>query len=112
MLAPSILVVGWLMRARTSSGGGVKLPVPLFVLGFLAALGIRSVGVLPQGVTDGILSVDTALLTVALGGLGLNLSVRNMAKLGWKPLALGLAVSVVVAAVSLALVAGLGIRIG
>ena len=113
LLVPSILVVGWLMRTRTSSpGGGVSLPVPLFVLGFLAALGIRSAGVLPQGAIDGILSVDTALLTVALGGLGLNLSVRTMAKLGWKPLALGLAVSVVVAVVSLALVTGLGIRIG
>ena len=111
LLAPSILVVGWLMRSRSSSGGGASLPVPLFVLGFLAALGVRSVGVLPQDVTDGILSADTALLTVALGGLGLNLSVRTMAKLGWKPLVLGLAVSVVVAAVSLALVAGLGIRI-
>lgn len=101
------------MRSRSASGGGGSPPLPpLFVLGFLAALGIRSVGVLPQGVTDGILSVDTALLTVALAGLGLNLSVRSMAKLGWRPLVLGLAVSVVVAVVSLALIAGLDIRIG
>lgn len=111
LLAPSVLVVGLLMKAKASSGGG-GFPVPLFVLGFLAALGVRSTGVLPQGVIDGILALGTALLTVALGGLGLNLSVRSMARLGWRPLALGLAVSVVVAAVSLALVTALGIQVG
>ncbi|WP_160309718.1 YeiH family protein [Rubrobacter aplysinae] len=110
LLAPSVLVVGLLMRAGGGGGGGGSgFPVPLFVLGFLGALAVRSAGVLPQTVIDGILSVDTALLTVALGGLGLNLSVRSMARLGWRPLALGLLVSVVVAAVSLAMILGLGV---
>ena len=107
LLAPSVLIVGLLLRAERGGGGG--LPVPLFVIGFLAALAVRSTGVLPASVVDGILAGSTVLLTVALGGLGLNLSVRSMARLGWRPLALGLLVSVVVAVVSLALILGLGV---
>ena len=107
LLAPSVLIVGLLMRAERGGGGG--FPIPLFVIGFLAALGVRSTGIIPQQAVDGILAADTALLTVALGGLGLNLSVGSMARLGWRPLALGLLVSVVVAAVSLALILGLGV---
>jgi uncharacterized integral membrane protein (TIGR00698 family) len=112
LLAPSVLVVGLLMRGGAPAGGRSgrgSFPLPLFVLGFLAALAVRSAEVLPAGLVDGILTVDKALLTVALGGLGLNLSVRSMARLGWRPLALGLLVSVVVATVSLALILVLGV---
>ena len=110
LLAPSVLIVGSLMRAKApSKEGGLGFPVPLFVIGFLGALTIRSTGIIPQHTVDGILAVDTALLTIALGGLGLNLSVKSMMRLGWRPLALGLIVSLVVAAVSLGLIVGLGV---
>lgn len=107
LLAPSVLVVGILMR--TERGGGNGLPLPLFVLGFLGTLGVRSTEMVPERVLDWILAVDTALLTTALGALGLNLSIMSMAKLGWRPLALGFAVSVVISVVSLSLIIGLGV---
>lgn len=107
LLAPSVLIVGLLLRAENSGTGG--FPIPLFVLGFLAALAVRSTNLLSAKIVDGILAVDTALLTIALAGLGLNLNVKSMARLGWRPLALGLAVSVVVSVVSLALITGLGV---
>lgn len=107
LLAPSVLLVGFLMRAGGGDGGGARFPLPLFVIGFLAALAVRSTDLLPMGMIENVLTVDKALLTVALGGLGLNLSVRSMARLGWRPLALGLLVSVVAAVMSLALIVGL-----
>lgn len=110
LLAPSILIVGWLLRSRNSSADGGSLQVvPLFVLGFLVALVVRSSGVLPQEIIEAIISLGVLLLTLALSGLGLNLSIRNMIGLGWRPLGLGFTVSVIVAATSLALVTGLGI---
>lgn len=107
LLAPTVLALGLVLRKGGGTGGG--LPVPLFVLGFLGALAVRSFGVLPEGVVNGILTVDTAMLTVALAGLGLNLSVRSMIRLGWRPLALGLGVSIVISVSSLALILGLGV---
>lgn len=55
---------------------------------------------------DGILTVDTAPLTVALGDLSPNLGAGSLTRPGWRPLAPGLLISVVVAAASLALIVG------
>jgi uncharacterized membrane protein YadS len=63
--------------------------VPLFVLGFLACVALASTGRVPAGALAAAQDLDTALLTAALVGLGLGASLREIARLGWRPMALG-----------------------
>lgn len=106
LLVPTVLVIGLLMRDR--SGTKAELPIPLFVIGFIGAAILRSTGIIPQDVLSVVQVLDVVLLTIALGALGLKLNVRAMIRLGWRPLILGLLVSLFVAGISLALIVSLG----
>ena len=61
------------VRKRLSGGttGGKRPPiVPLFVLGFLACVALRSTGMIPSGALDAISQVQVAALGAALFGMG------------------------------------------
>ncbi|WP_420453466.1 YeiH family protein [Ilumatobacter sp.] len=82
-----------------ASGSTAARPplLPLFVVGFLIAILVRSSGVLDDGALDVASDVEKVLLTVALTGLGLGVQVRSMRRLGGRPLLLGLMSWVLVA---------------
>jgi uncharacterized membrane protein YadS len=90
-------------RAATRSGvdaevGGKRPPlVPLFVVGFLAAVVLRSTGLLPDAVLDAAVTVEKVLFTIALAALGMGVRVVKMRQLGGRPLILGLISWVLVA---------------
>ena len=71
--------------------------LPLFVVGFLAAIVLRSTGVLPDGTLDVAAHTEKVLLTVALVGMGMAVRVSRMRRLGVRPLVLGLLAWVLVA---------------
>lgn len=106
MLVPLLLGVTTIQRRTaansTSLPGG--LPVPLFVLGFLACVGIASLRILPAGVSAGAGQLDVALLAAALAGLGLMVDMRAIVRLGWRPLVLGAGAWALAGACSLAAV--------
>lgn len=81
--------------------------VPLFVLGFLAAVALRSTGVLPEVVLDAASWATTALLTAAMVGLGAGVDVRRLRRTGGRAALLGAASTLVAAGVSGVLVATL-----
>lgn len=76
--------------------------VPLFVLGFLAAVAVRSSGVVPDVALDGAQVVGTALLTAAMLGLGADVHVPTLVRTGGRALALGAVSTAVTASTSLA----------
>lgn len=79
-------------------GAATHPPIlPLFVVGFLAAIVVRSTGVLPDGALDGAETVEKVVLTTALVGLGTGVRLGRMRRLGGRPLALGLLAWVLVA---------------
>lgn len=88
--------------------GATRPPlVPLFVLGFLGAVALRSTGVLPDAVLDVAALVTSALLTAAMVGLGAGVDLRRLLRTGGRATALGGASTVVAAAVSAVLVVAL-----
>jgi uncharacterized integral membrane protein (TIGR00698 family) len=106
-LAPLVLGVVLLRRRRAGAadaGAPAGSPVPLFVLGFLACVAVASTGRVPAGALAAAQDIDTALLTAALVGLGLGASLREIARLGWRPMALGAGAWLVAATTSLAAV--------
>lgn len=126
LMAPLILLFGWLSTGilnRPESGAARfawKKLIPGFVLGFLAMALVRTLGVatgiLPQNVSQpGALQTAAAflktvdeiskfLILMALTGVGLNTRLASLRRLGLKPLLVGTAVALLLAALSLMLI--------
>jgi uncharacterized integral membrane protein (TIGR00698 family) len=106
LLAPVVAVAGVVMRRRDGRVEGAARPplVPLFVLGFLSAVLVRTFVPLPDGVLDAAQVAQTALLAIALVALGSAVRLRELVGQGGSALAAGLLSWALVAALALAAV--------
>ncbi|MER7081046.1 conserved hypothetical integral membrane protein [Saccharopolyspora kobensis] len=101
LLAPVVAVVSLLERRR-SAGGGRRPPImPLFVLGFLLAVALRSSGVLPEVVLGAAKQLTTLLLAGALFALGFSVRVKALLRNGPKAFALGACSTILVTALGI-----------
>ncbi|EWT00253.1 membrane protein [Intrasporangium oryzae NRRL B-24470] len=83
MLAPVVAAVSVVQRMRSSarsSEGGRAPVVPLFVLGFLACVALRSTGLVPQSALGWITQIQVAALGAALFGMGCSVKIASLAK--------------------------------
>lgn len=93
MLAPFLILVSWWI-SRDSHGerkpGAVKArpPIPWFALGFVAAVGINSLGIINQEVIHLLVQTSTILLAMAMAALGLRTHASAIRQAGAAPLAL------------------------
>jgi uncharacterized integral membrane protein (TIGR00698 family) len=107
MLAPMIFALGWAAmrrRAAHERKQGQKLPMPWFVLGFLALVGVNSVITIDPAARAAIVQLTTFLLTMALAAMGLGADFKKLIAAGPRPLLLGAFASVFISGFSLALV--------
>lgn len=108
LLAP--LVAGAAVAARrrgtaapVPGASGRRPPlVPLFVVGFLAAIAVTSAGVLPAAAVHAATAVQGDLLTAALFGLGTSIHVGKLVRTGSRSLLLALGSWILVAGVAYA----------
>lgn len=101
MLAPVMAVLS-LRQRRLGAADGKRPPlVPLFVLGFLAMVLLRSLVPLPAAVLEPATLAQTGLLAAAMFALGTGVKVRNLIQVGPRPLALAALSTVLVATISL-----------
>jgi uncharacterized integral membrane protein (TIGR00698 family) len=102
LLAPLVAGMSIVRRRRGEVKPGEKRPplVPLFVLGFLALIAIRTTGLLSAGVLDGAKTVQTYALAAALFGLGTGVHFASLRRTGLRGAALGLASWALIAGVS------------
>lgn len=97
MLAPFLIgLSGWLARraALERAGAAVtvegrKLTMPWFAFAFVGMVVFNSVVSLPHSMVAAAIAVDTFLLAMAMGALGLTTHVSAIRRAGLKPLALG-----------------------
>lgn len=93
MLAPMVAITGFVVRRRDGApADGTKNPplVPLFVAGFILAMLIRTFLPLPSALTSGADTVQTALLAMALFGLGTAVRLGSLLRTGWRALLVAL----------------------
>lgn len=106
LLAP--LVAGIALErgrgARSDPADGASRPplVPPFIIAFVVMIGVASLGVIPDRALDRIDDLRTVLLGMALFALGTRVNVGRFRQIGPRPLVLGLASWVLIAAVSYA----------
>ncbi|MGH3781795.1 MAG: YeiH family protein [Pseudonocardiaceae bacterium] len=86
-----------------AAGIVVKLTLPLFLVGFILAAGLDSLGLVPSSWRPVLSVLGTFLITTALAGIGLSLRSADMRKAGRRPLLLGALLWVTVATSSLGL---------
>lgn len=84
-------------RSMAPSGGTTPALLPLFVVGFLGAVAVRSANVFDSDALDVAATLEKLLLTVALVALGLGVRLDRMRRLGGRPLVVGLLAWVLVA---------------
>jgi uncharacterized integral membrane protein (TIGR00698 family) len=106
LLAPMIFALGWatMRRALQERRPGGSLPMPWFVLGFLALVGVNSVVIIDPGIRAAIAQVTTFLLTMALAAMGLGADFKKLVAAGPRPLLLGAVATLFISGLSLALV--------
>ncbi|WP_037447679.1 YeiH family protein [Skermanella stibiiresistens] len=108
LLAPVVMTLGFLAtrRARRRGADGVqpKMPMPWFVLGFVALVAVNSVITIPEGIRQGIVPATTFLLSMALAAMGLETDIAKLRAKGVRPLILGFCAFLFIAGFSLLLV--------
>jgi len=108
MLAPIVSVAAVIVRraADPDAPRAARPPImPLFVAGFLAAVVIRTLLVVPMPALDVADTAQTAFLAMALFGLGTAVRLKELVMTGWRSLIVGLGSWFVIAALSLGAVA-------
>jgi len=112
MLAPIVATVGGLERRRNRQGarlaGGsatasTKFPpiVPLFVVGFLAMIALRTLGWVTPGMVDLGGTLQDVALGAALFGLGSQVRVRQLLRTGLRATVMALCAWALIAALAL-----------
>lgn len=101
-LAPITAGIAMHMRRTRPDAGGKRPPmVPLFIVGFIAAMLLRTADVLPTEVLEWTQILQTLLLSAAMFALGLGVQLRSLLRVGRRPVLLGLLSTLVILAVSL-----------
>jgi uncharacterized integral membrane protein (TIGR00698 family) len=110
LLAPVVFALG--AKARLSAGNAstktARPPVPWFVLGFIAVVGINSVVAIPSETTKVIATVTAFLLALALAAMGLETDVAKLYAKGIRPAILGALAFLFIATLSLILIKATG----
>jgi uncharacterized integral membrane protein (TIGR00698 family) len=99
-LVPVVIVISLLVSRNggAQKEGASKLPLPGFLVAFIVIVTINSTGYIPQLVLDGMTELSRWCLILAMVGLGMKASFKELSELGWKPIALMVSETIFLAA--------------
>ncbi len=98
LLLPTILVVALMFRSKMTAGPSGKRPplVPMFLVGFVLLVGLNSSGAVATGIMDQVGTASRWCLVAAIAALGAKTSLGELVYVGWKPVLLMVAETLVV----------------
>lgn len=90
MLLPVIAFAGFLTRAHQGSAVEGKRPplLPLFAIAFAVLVAINSTGWVPKAVTQTGVDLSQWCLVAAIAAIGMKTQLKELATVGWMPVAL------------------------
>ena len=80
-LIPIVIVVSTIYSTR-SAAPDKKLPIPFFVLGFIAMMLVGSFELVPEFMVESLLDLSRWLLVIAIAALGMKTSFRSLTAVG------------------------------
>ncbi len=103
MLVPVVIIISLIFshkgkKAHPKGSILTKLPLPLFLVAFITVVAINSSGFLSPSVAAGMIEASRWALIIAMVGLGMKASFKELSTVGWKPIALLLFETVFLAA--------------
>jgi uncharacterized integral membrane protein (TIGR00698 family) len=105
LILPIVAAIAF-WRARSSQSSGSRVPwkrvVPWFIVWFLVAAIVNTLGVIPAAWHGAIAQLAVFLISAALAAIGLQTQLAQLVRTGARPLALGLLLWIAVAVSSLA----------
>jgi uncharacterized integral membrane protein (TIGR00698 family) len=105
MLAPAVVFLSLFSAQRGGmSETARRVPVPYFVLGFVALVALNSAVVIPAEVKTWTTPGTAFLLSLSIAAMGLETDARKLHAKGLKPVALGAAAALFIALFSLTLI--------
>lgn len=114
MLVPLALAVGIVYsaaRSRAGSAGGARVNLvrifPWFILWFVAAAGLNTLGALSGAVVGAAALAGKFLIVMVMAAVGLGADLREMRRIGLRPFYIGLFASVLIAIASIVLIRAL-----
>lgn len=92
LLAPTVLTLGLLSARSTTRGQRLdlrKVPIPWFVLCFVALILINSLNIFPEAPKAVVIQANQVLLAIYLAAIGLETNLYKLKQAGLKPFYLG-----------------------
>ncbi|GAA1544525.1 YeiH family protein [Brevibacterium picturae] len=104
LLAPVVAILSVRQRRQGQTAPDGKRPpiVPIFIIGFLLMVILRSTFTLPDVVISTGSFLQTALLSAAMFGLGCGVKIRNLIRVGARPFILATASTILVGGIAVA----------
>ena len=100
LLAPVVFWLAWRARSHGADAHAKVSIVPWFLVVFVGFAALNSSGLLPKSVLDPIRRADLWLLCVGMAGVGLQTRFSDMGRAGWRPIVVGAAQWVFLAALA------------
>ncbi|BDZ40123.1 YeiH family protein [Microbacterium suwonense] len=92
--------------AQPLTGRRIAKLVPWFLIGFLIVAIVNSTGIIPDAPREVLVQASVFLIAMALAGIGLSTDIPALRRAGWRPLALGGMLWVLVTVTALLTIAG------
>ena len=98
MLVPVVLGLSLLLRNSRTAGEKKPALLPLFLIAFVVLVIVNSLGVVPTALQQTLTELSSFFLVTAIAALGMKTSLGRLAVVGWKPVALLVIETLVLAA--------------
>ncbi|MBV0892954.1 YeiH family protein [Paracoccus sp. Z118] len=102
LLVPVVVTLSLYFARHPGASQGGKLPIPFFVLGFAALVLIGSTDLIPAAVTATLLDLSRWCLITAIAALGMKTSLRKLAEVGPRAIAMVCGLTALLAGFALA----------
>ncbi|WOH38870.1 putative sulfate exporter family transporter [Thalassotalea fonticola] len=103
LLLPIVMIIFFAFKERDAKmEGGVSTFIPTFLIGFFVLALLNNVGLIPAELASVIKTLSSWCLVVSIAAIGVKTSLKQIASVGWKPVVLITAETVLFAALILA----------
>ncbi|MGR3763945.1 YeiH family protein [Rossellomorea sp. NS-SX7] len=100
-LIPVMFLLPFILKNETPSASSFKQAFPWFVLMFLGVSVLHTIGVIPEFIEGILRSLSKFMIIMVMAAVGLQVSLKDLSNLGFKPLFTGLIASITCAVISL-----------